>query len=57
MDGNFRVEYAVYDACVLSPAPLRDVLMHLALLDVVDARWLAEMHEEWIRRVLMQRPD
>jgi hypothetical protein len=29
----------VYDACVLYPAPLRDLLMHLALLDLVHARW------------------
>lgn len=48
---------AVYDACVLYPAPLRDLLMHLALLDVVEARWSAEIHEEWIRSVLAQRPD
>lgn len=48
---------AVYDACVLYAAPLRDLLMHLALLDVVDARWSAEIHEEWMRSVLAQRHD
>jgi hypothetical protein len=30
---------ALYDACVLYPAPLRDLLMHLALTDLFRARW------------------
>jgi len=45
------------DACVLYPAPLRDFLMHLALLDVFEARWTEEIHDEWIRNVLAMRPD
>ena len=48
---------AVLDACVLYPAPLRDFLMHLALLDLFRARWTEAIHEEWIRNVLIQRPD
>ena len=48
---------AVLDACVLYPAPLRDFLMHLALLDLFRARWTEEIHTEWIRNVLRQRPD
>ena len=47
----------VLDACVLFPAPLRDFLMHLALLDVFEARWTEEIHAEWIRNVLEMRPD
>lgn len=47
----------VYDACVLYPAPLRDLLMHLALTDLYRARWTDEIHEEWIRNVLRSRPD
>jgi len=31
----------VYDACVLYPAPLRDLLMRLALTDLYRARWSA----------------
>jgi hypothetical protein len=31
----------VYDACVLYPAPLRDLLMRLALTDLYRARWRA----------------
>jgi len=29
----------VYDSCVLYPAPLRDLLMHLALTDLYQAKW------------------
>jgi len=48
---------ALFDACVLYPAPLRDLLMHLALTDLFRARWTDEIHEEWIRSVLKDRPD
>ena len=40
---------ALYDACVLYPAPLRDLLMHLALTDLFRARWTEAIHEEWMR--------
>jgi predicted nucleic acid-binding protein len=48
---------AVYDACVLYPAPLRDLLMELALTDSFRARWSEEIHQEWIRNVLKNRSD
>lgn len=48
---------AVLDACVLYPAPLRDFLMHLALLETFRARWTEEIHAEWMRNVLANRPD
>ena len=48
---------ALYDACVLYPAPLRDLLMHLALTDLFRAKWSAEIHAEWMRNVLADRPD
>ena len=48
---------ALYDACVLYPAPLRDLLMRLALTDLFRARWSAAIHEEWISAVLRDRPD
>ena len=47
----------VYDACVLYPAPLRDLLMRLAMTGVFRARWTHEIHEEWMRNVLANRPD
>jgi predicted nucleic acid-binding protein len=48
---------ALYDACVLYPAPLRDLLMHLALTDLVRARWTDAIHKEWIENVLEHRPE
>ncbi|GAA6622646.1 PIN domain-containing protein [Scytonema sp. NUACC26] len=51
---SFRV---VYDASVLYPAPLRDFLMELALSNLFAARWTEEIHDEWIRNVLKNRPD
>lgn len=48
---------AIYDACVLYPAPLRDLLMHLALTDLFHAKWTDAIHDEWIRNVLEDRPD
>jgi predicted nucleic acid-binding protein len=48
---------AIFDACVLYPAPLRDLLMHLALTDLFRAKWTEAIHEEWIRGVLENRPD
>ena len=48
---------ALYDSCVLYPAPLRDLLMWLGLSDLFRPRWSDEIHEEWIRNVLADRPD
>lgn len=47
----------LFDACVLYPAPLRDLLMHLSLSGLFRARWTNEIHEEWINNLLEQRPD
>jgi predicted nucleic acid-binding protein len=47
----------IYDACVLYPAPLRDLLMYLALTGVYRARWSGQIHDEWTRNVLKNRPD
>ena len=48
---------AIFDACVLYPAPLRDLLMHLALTDLFCAKWTDAIHAEWMRSVLKSRPD
>lgn len=48
---------AVYDACVLYPAPLRDFLMWLGLTGRFRARWSAQIHAEWKRSLLANRPD
>lgn len=48
---------ALFDACVLYPATLRDLLMHLARTDVFQARWTEAIHDEWTRNLLKNRPD
>jgi predicted nucleic acid-binding protein len=48
---------ALLDACVLYPAPLRDLLMSLATADLFRARWSADIHEEWIHAVLKRNAD
>jgi len=47
----------IYDSCVLYPAPLRDLLMRLALTDLYHAKWTQEIHKEWMRNLLKNRPD
>lgn len=47
----------IYDSCVLYPAPLRDLLMRLALTDLYQAKWTHKIHEEWIYNLLKKRPD
>jgi len=47
----------VYDSCTLYSAPLRDLLMHLALTDLFRARWTETIHKEWVSSVLINRPD
>lgn len=48
---------AVYDACVLYPAPLRDFLMWLGLSGRFRARWSPQIHDEWKRSLLRDRSD
>lgn len=48
---------AVYDACVLYPAPLRDLLVWLGMSGRFRARWTQQIHEEWKRNLLINRPD
>jgi predicted nucleic acid-binding protein len=48
---------AVLDACVLYPAPLRDLLLHFANFNFYQPRWSDEIQTEWIRNLLQNRPD
>lgn len=47
----------IYDACVLYPAPLRDLLVRLANTGVVRARWSETILDECFRSILENRPD
>ncbi|MCO7516113.1 PIN domain-containing protein [Pseudomonas guariconensis] len=48
---------AIYDACVLYPAPLRDLLLRLAGKGLYRARWTSRIDEEWKRNLLRNRKD
>jgi len=54
MSANIAV---VYDACVLYPAPLRDLLVQLATAHIFRAKWTELIHDEWTRNLLIKRPD
>ncbi len=56
MAGSARYT-AILDACVLYPAPLRDVLLSLAQAGLYHARWSEDIHDEWIRNLLRDRSD
>lgn len=47
----------VYDACVLYPARLRDLLIRVAQTGIVRARWTDAILDECFRSILDDRPD
>ena len=47
----------VYDACVLFPAPLRDLLMRVAHAGLVRARWTDAILDECFGNLAAARPD
>ena len=47
---------ALLDANVLYPAPLRDLLLQLAVTDLFRAKWTADIHREWIEALLRNEP-
>ncbi len=48
---------ALLDADVLYPAGLRDVLLRLADRYLYAPLWSADIHAEWMRSLLRDRPD
>ncbi len=48
---------ALLDADVLYPAGLRDLLLRLADRHLHAPLWSADIHEEWMRSLLADRPD
>jgi hypothetical protein len=56
MAGSTRYT-VVLDACVLYPAPVRDILLSLAHQGLYHARWTATINDEWIRNLLHNRAD
>ncbi len=47
----------LFDACVLYPAPVRDLLLELAAAGLFRAKWTERIHDEWIQNLLRKRPD
>lgn len=47
----------IFDACVLCPFALRDLLVQLATTDLFRGRWTQTIHDEWMRAVLEQHPE
>ena len=47
----------VYDACVLYSASLRDLLLHIARVNLVRPHWSNEIHEEWIGSLVRNRSN
>jgi predicted nucleic acid-binding protein len=47
---------AVFDACILYPFHLRNVLVQAAVDRLVEARWTDEIHDEWIRNLAARAP-
>lgn len=48
---------AVYDACVLFPATLRDLMLRLGAADLVQPRWSERILDECFRNILLKRPE
>lgn len=47
----------VYDACLLYPASIRDLVVELGRTGLLRAKWTERIHSEWISAVLRQRPE
>ena len=52
----FEPSVAVFDACILYPFHLRNVLVQAAVDRLVEARWTDEIHDEWIRNLAARAP-
>ena len=47
----------IYDACVLYPAPLRDLLIRLGTTGLFRAKWTNDILGEVFRNIVKNRPD
>jgi PIN domain-containing protein len=46
----------IFDACILYPFHLRNIVVQIAVDRLVDARWTDEIHDEWIRNLVADLP-
>lgn len=47
----------VYDACLLYPASVRDLVVELARTGLFRAKWTMRIHDEWITAVARNHPE
>lgn len=47
----------VYDACVLFPAPLRDLFLRLGAAGLVQPKWTDQILDECFRNIAASRPE
>jgi len=52
----FSPAVAIYDACILYPFHLRNIVVQAAVDGLVDARWTEAIHDEWMRNLLANTP-
>jgi len=52
----FEPPVAIFDASILYPFHLRNILVQAAVDRLVDARWTDEIHEEWMRNLIADAP-
>jgi hypothetical protein len=52
----FEPSIAVFDACILYPFHLRNIVVQAAVDRLVEARWTDAIHQEWIRNLTTDTP-
>src|ERR1700686_5461281 len=52
----FEPSIAVFDACILYPFHLRNIVVQAAVDRLVEARWTDAIHNEWIRNLANATP-
>ena len=46
----------IFDACVLYPFHLRNIVVQIAVDRLVNARWTDQIHNEWMRNLSVNMP-
>jgi hypothetical protein len=52
----FEPSVAVFDACILYPFHLRNIVVQVAVDRLVEARWTEAIHHEWVRNLASRSP-
>lgn len=52
----YRPPVAVYDACVLYPFHIRNLLIQCAVDRLVQVHWTDAIHDEWMRNLAANTP-